>query len=41
MHCCFEGKRELCKKLGYKNVLEYPFGIQRRLEAGNDIEMDE
>lgn len=29
------------KKLGYKNVLEYPFGIQAWLEAGNDIEMDE
>ena len=29
------------KKLGYKNVLEYPFGIQGWLEAGNDIEMDE
>ena len=29
------------KKLGYKNVLEYPFGIQRWLETGNDIEMDE
>ena len=29
------------KKLGYKNVLEYPFGIQTWLEAGNDIEMDE
>ncbi len=27
------------KKLGYKNVLEYPFGIERWLEAGNDIEM--
>jgi rhodanese-related sulfurtransferase len=29
------------KKLGYKNVLEYPFGIQEWLEVGNDIEMDE
>ena len=29
------------KKLGYKNVLEYPFGIQVWLEVGNDIEMDE
>jgi len=29
------------KKLGYKNVLEYPFGIQEWLESGNDIEMDE
>lgn len=29
------------KKLGYKNVLEYPFGIQGWLEAGNDIEMAE
>jgi len=29
------------KKLGYKNVLEYPFGMQGWLEAGNDIEMDE
>ncbi len=29
------------KKLGYKNVLEYPFGIQGWLEAGNDIDMDE
>ncbi len=29
------------KKLGYKNVLEYPFGIQDWLESGNDIEMDE
>ncbi len=29
------------KKLGYKNVLEYPFGIKGWLEAGNDIEMDE
>ncbi len=29
------------KKLGYKNVLEYPFGIERWLEAGNDIEMAE
>ncbi len=27
------------KKLGYKNVLVYPFGIERWLEAGNDIEM--
>ncbi|MFQ5715141.1 MAG: rhodanese-like domain-containing protein [Candidatus Scalinduaceae bacterium] len=27
------------KKLGYKNVLEYPFGIERWLESGNDIEM--
>ena len=27
------------KKLGYKNVLEYPFGIKGWLEAGNDIEM--
>jgi len=29
------------KKLGYKNVLEYPFGIKGWLESGNDIEMDE
>ena len=29
------------KKLGYKNVLEYPFGIKGWLEVGNDIEMDE
>ncbi len=29
------------KKLGYENVLEYPFGIKGWLEAGNDIEMDE
>lgn len=29
------------KKLGYKNVLGYPFGIERWLEAGNDIEMAE
>lgn len=29
------------KKLGYKNVLEYPFGIQGWLNAGNDIEMEE
>jgi rhodanese-related sulfurtransferase len=29
------------KKLGYKNVLEYPFGIERWLESGNDIEMAE
>ena len=29
------------KKLGYKNVLEYPFGIQVWLEVGKDIEMDE
>ncbi len=29
------------KKLGYKNVIEYPFGIQEWLETGNDIEMDE
>ncbi len=29
------------KKLGYKNILEYPFGIKGWLEAGNDIEMDE
>ena len=29
------------KKLGYKNVLKYPFGIERWLEAGNDIEMAE
>ena len=29
------------KKLGYKNVLEYPFGIKGWLEAGNDIEMEE
>ncbi|OHB89182.1 MAG: hypothetical protein A3D13_10925 [Planctomycetes bacterium RIFCSPHIGHO2_02_FULL_40_12] len=29
------------KKLGYKNVLEYPFGIQGWLEAGNDIEKEE
>ena len=29
------------KKLGYKNVLEYPFGIKGWLDAGNDIEMDE
>ena len=29
------------KKLGYKNVLEYPFGIQDWLESGNDIEMNE
>ncbi len=29
------------KKLGYKNVLEYPFGIQEWLESGNDIEMEE
>jgi rhodanese-related sulfurtransferase len=27
------------KKLGYKNILEYPFGIERWLETGNDIEM--
>lgn len=25
------------KKLGYKNVLEYPFGIKGWLEAGHDI----
>ncbi|MCP4268722.1 MAG: hypothetical protein GY777_24605 [Candidatus Brocadiaceae bacterium] len=29
------------KKLGYKNVLEYPFGIKCWLESGNDIEMAE
>ncbi len=29
------------KKLGYKNVLEYPFGIEGWLESGNDIEMAE
>ncbi len=29
------------KKLGYKNVLEYPFGIKGWLEVGNDIEMEE
>ncbi len=29
------------KKLGYKNVLEYPFGIESWLESGNDIEMAE
>ncbi len=29
------------KKLGYKNVLEYPFGIKSWLESGNDIEMAE
>ncbi len=29
------------KKLGYKNVLEYPFGIDSWLETGNDIEMAE
>ena len=29
------------KKLGYKNVLEYPFGIESWLETGNDIEMAE
>ncbi len=29
------------KKLGYKNILEYPFGIERWLESGNDIEMAE
>ena len=29
------------KKLGYENILEYPFGIKGWLEAGNDIEMDE
>ena len=29
------------KKLGYKNVLEYPFGIKEWLEVGNDIEMDD
>ena len=27
------------KKLGYKNVLEYSFGIECWLESGNDIEM--
>lgn len=27
------------KKLGYKNVLEYPFGIQSWIKAGNDLEM--
>jgi len=27
------------KKLGYKNILKYPFGIEGWLEAGNDIEM--
>jgi rhodanese-related sulfurtransferase len=27
------------KKLGYKNILEYPFGIESWLESGNDIEM--
>lgn len=29
------------KTLGYKNVLEYPFGIEGWLESGNDIEMVE
>jgi rhodanese-related sulfurtransferase len=29
------------KKLGYKNVLEYPFGMECWLESGNDIEMAE
>ena len=29
------------KKLGYNNVLEYPFGIKGWLESGNNIEMDE
>ncbi len=29
------------KKLGYKNVIEYPFGIEEWLAVGNDIEMDE
>lgn len=27
------------KKLGYKNVLEYPFGIKGWLSAGKDVEM--
>ncbi len=29
------------KKLGYKNVMEYPFGMECWLESGNDIEMAE
>lgn len=29
------------KKLGYKNILEYPFGIKGWLEAGNNIKMHE
>jgi rhodanese-related sulfurtransferase len=29
------------KKLGYKNVLEYPFGMECWLGSGNDIEMAE